>query len=40
MANHVPSTPIRIPETDISLIERERLNMLQWSHRQYHYWTK
>ena len=32
MTNHVPSTPIRIPRTSISLIEPDRLNMLQWWH--------
>ena len=32
ITNQVPSTPIRIPATDISLIDRARLNMLQWWH--------
>src|SRR6202167_163547 len=34
MKNQVPSTPMRIPATVISLIERGRRNMLQWWHRQ------
>ena len=32
--NQLPSTPIRIPNASKSLIEVDRLNMVEWSHRR------
>ena len=34
ITNQLPSTPIRIPNASNNLIEVDRLNMVEWSHRR------